>query len=156
MAGAGHSPLSVEPLIFAATSDQGRMKSGYQYGRGVADSNSILNRNAIHGTPYVYAPVWRRFVAGLIDWMLALIWGAVGGVFAAIAFIIIAGILHSPGDVANFAPLTAMFLYFPAAFVVASLILLLFAYRSSRRGVTNRCYRGVSGASEIVCMIDRR
>ena len=112
------------------------MKKGLQQDRGVEDGNSLPFRGAAQGTSYVCAPVWRRFVAGLIDWVLALIGGAFGGVFVAIGFVVFAVFMHDPYDGANFAPLTAMFLYFPASWVVATLILLFFAYRSSNRGTT--------------------
>ena len=75
-------------------------------------------------------------MAGLIDWVLARIGGAVGGVFVAIGFVVFAAFAHDPHGGANFAPLVAMFLYFPASRVVATLILLFFAYGSSSRGAT--------------------
>ncbi|MCY4475971.1 MAG: RDD family protein [Chloroflexi bacterium] len=112
------------------------MKKGLQQDRGVGDGNSLPFRGAAQGTSYVCAPVWRRFMAGLIDWVLALIGGAVGGVFVAIGFLVFAVFAHDPYGGANFAPLAAMALYFPASWVVATLILLFFAYRSSNRGAT--------------------
>ena len=86
--------------------------------------------------PLDYAPVWRRLLAGFADWVLALIGGAIGGFVAAIAFIIIASILHDSRDGANHSFVGAIFLYIPASFVSATLILLYFAFRSSSRGWT--------------------
>ncbi|MCY4475970.1 MAG: RDD family protein [Chloroflexi bacterium] len=112
------------------------MRTGIQHDLGVTDGNSLPFRGAAQGTSYVCAPVWRRFVAGLIDWVLALFGGAVGGVFVAIGFIVVATIVHDDTDGANMSLVGAVFLYYPASWVVATLILLLFAYRSSSRGDT--------------------
>ena len=45
------------------------------------------NLENVEGTLFVLAPVWRRLTAGLLDWILALVCGVIGGVLAEIGYI---------------------------------------------------------------------
>ena len=83
-----------------------------------------------------YAGVGRRLVAGFADWVVAMVVGAVGGLFVSIAFIVLGSVMRDPHGGANMATVGAMFLYPPATLAVATLVHLFFGIRSSRRGDT--------------------
>ena len=83
-----------------------------------------------------YAGVGRRLVAGFVDWVVAMVIGAVGGLFVSIGFIVLASVMRDPHGGANMASVGATFLYPPATFAVATLVHLFFGIRASRRGDT--------------------